>query len=92
MSYDNSNSGVLFRNVKKQPGDKLPDYRGTAEVNGVALEISAWINTSKKDGKKFMSLKFKPPFRKPEESGRREFTPPPPKSTEIEDDDQKVPF
>ena len=30
MTYDNNNTGALFRNVKKQPGDKLPDYRGMA--------------------------------------------------------------
>ena len=86
MTYDNNNTGVLFRNVKKEPGDKLPDYRGTAEVAGVKLEISAWINTSKKDGKKFMSLKFQQPFRKSDPGA---FVPPPPKSDEAEDE---VPF
>lgn len=63
MSYPNS--GILFRNDKKQPGDKLPDYRGTAEVDGKAWEISAWIKESKdKPGKKFMSISFKPPYKK----------------------------
>lgn len=85
MTYDNNNSGVLFRNQKKQPGDKLPDYRGMAKVSGEKLEISAWINTSKKDGKKFMSLKFQKPYCKADPG---EFVPPPPKT---EENDQ-VPF
>ncbi len=84
MTYDNNNSGVLFRNVKKQEGDKLPDYRGTAEVNGVQLEIAAWIKVGKNDGKKFMSLKFQPPYRKQDPGA---FVPPPPKS-----DGEGVPF
>ena len=84
MTYDNNNSGVLFRNVKKQEGDKLPDYRGTAEVNGVQLEIAAWIKVGKNDGKKFMSLKFQPPYRKPDPGA---FVPPPPKIVE-----EGVPF
>lgn len=60
--YDNSNSGVLFKNEKEE-GSKQPDYKGTAEVNGKQLEIAAWIRTSK-TGKKFMSLKFQEPRQK----------------------------
>lgn len=58
-NYDNSNSGALFRN-DKQGNDNWPDYRGQAEVGGVQYWVSAWINESKKDGTKFMSLKFQP--------------------------------
>jgi len=53
MEYDNTNTGVLFKNDK---GDnpKRPDYKGSINVNGVDRWLSAWI----KDGKngKFMSL------------------------------------
>lgn len=67
MTYDNNNTGVLFRNEKKQPGDKLPDYRGNCEVNGVKLDVAGWLKEStKKPGVKFMSLKFSVPFKKPE--------------------------
>ena len=62
MIYDNSNSGVLFRNAKKVPGDKLPDYRGKINVNGVEFELAGWIKDSKKKpGTKFMSLKIQEP-------------------------------
>jgi uncharacterized protein (DUF736 family) len=61
MSYEQrENTGALFRNDKKQPGERTPDYRGDAMVNGVKVEIAAWIKESA-SGKKFMSLKFSEP-------------------------------
>lgn len=58
--YDNNLSGALFKNNRKREGKTDPDYQGQAEVGGVEYWLSAWINTSKKDGSKFMSLKFNP--------------------------------
>jgi uncharacterized protein (DUF736 family) len=57
------NSGALFKNLKKE-ADNHPDYRGPCVVGGVELEISAWLKTSKDGKTKFMSLSFKPPFKK----------------------------
>jgi uncharacterized protein (DUF736 family) len=54
MEYDNTNSGALFKNAKKQK-DTQPDYRGSLNVEGTDYWISAWLKTSKK-GEKFMSL------------------------------------
>lgn len=51
-------SGVLFKNKRKEDGDKQPDYRGDANVDGQILEIAAWIKEG--NGGKFMSLSFKP--------------------------------
>lgn len=80
------NSGILFRNDKKQAGDKLPDYRGTAEVDGVAWEVSGWIKPSKKNpAKKFMSLSFKPPYKKSDPGAYEE-------RPKQESDDQEIPF
>jgi uncharacterized protein (DUF736 family) len=59
VTYDNNMSGVLFKNDKKG-NDKRPDYRGTAVIDGVDLNISAWIKASQKTGDKFMSLRFEP--------------------------------
>ena len=61
MSYDNTNTVVIFKNNKKE-NEKHPDYRGTINVDGRELEISLWI----KDGKagKFFSGKIKEPYQK----------------------------
>ena len=54
--YDNSNTGVLFKN-DKQGNDKRPDYTGTfTDANGHEMRLAAWIRESK-SGNKFMSLK-----------------------------------
>jgi uncharacterized protein (DUF736 family) len=59
MQYDNSNRGAIFKNDDKQQ-DNHPDYKGSLNVNGVDLWISAWLKTSEKTGKKFLSLSVKP--------------------------------
>ena len=59
MEYLDVNRGALFRNDNKQQ-DNHPDYKGSIIVNGVDFWISAWLKTSEKTGKKFMSLSVKP--------------------------------
>ena len=60
MAYEQKDgSGALFKNDKKEPGSKQPDYRGDANVNGQVMEIAAWIKP-KASGGNFMSLSFKP--------------------------------
>jgi hypothetical protein len=51
--------GVLFRNEKKER-EGQPDYKGNATVDGKEHWLSAWINTSQKDGSKYMSVSFQP--------------------------------
>lgn len=60
MSYDNSDRGVLFKNTRKEPGSKQPDYRGNGNFNGQDFKISGWIQTPKNGGDKFISFKFEP--------------------------------
>ncbi|MFA7176135.1 MAG: hypothetical protein WC114_02710 [Smithellaceae bacterium] len=60
MPYDNNLTGVLFRNKKKEEGDKKPEYTGSCEIAGVEYWISAWVKTSSKTGEKFFSFKFEP--------------------------------
>ena len=55
MQYDNTNTGVLFKNVKKEK-ESQPDYRGELNVDGKQKEIAAWIKMSR-TGTKFLSIK-----------------------------------
>lgn len=55
--YDNNMRGVLFKNDRKEK-DSHPDYKGSCEVNGVEMWLSAWFKEGAKG--KFMSLSFEP--------------------------------
>lgn len=57
MSYDNTNSGALFKNDKKGV-ESRPDYNGSINVDGTDYWLSAWIKEGKSG--KFMSLAVKP--------------------------------
>lgn len=57
--YDNNMTGVLFKH-DKQGNEKRPDYKGSCEINGAPMWISAWIRDKKDGSGKFMSLKFEP--------------------------------
>lgn len=62
MAYDNSNSGILSRNDRKE-SDTHPDYTGFVDVEGVEYWVSAWVREgkegSKMEGRKYFSLKLK---------------------------------
>ena len=51
------NSGVLFKNDKKESGNQ-PDYKGNITVAGTEYWLSAWIKEGK--GGKFMGLAVNP--------------------------------
>ena len=63
MYEQQDNSGALFRNNKKQEGDKLPDYNGTIKINGVEKQIAGWVKQGAKGS--FLSLKISEPYKKP---------------------------
>ena len=65
-NFDDSNSGFLMKNDKKEAGSKQPDYTGKQKVDGVEYDLSAWIRESKA-GRKFFSIQIKPPFKKSED-------------------------
>ena len=60
MEYDNTNSGVLFKNESEN--EKAPAYKGKINVDGKEYELAAWIREGKKG--KFMSLKVQEPRQK----------------------------
>jgi hypothetical protein len=46
MTYDNTNTGILFRNDRRE-NEKQPEFTGTINVDGVEFWLSAWVKTSK---------------------------------------------
>ena len=88
--YDSNNTAVLFKNKKKfeeEGRDKWPDYTGYGEVEGVKVELAAWVRTAKSDGSKFMSLKMTPVEAEEDEIDESERAPEP-----NEEDDDGLPF
>jgi hypothetical protein len=57
--YDNTNSGVLFKNEDKQ-SEKHSDYRGELNAAGVDYWIDGWVKISKKTRQRFISFRLKP--------------------------------
>ena len=56
--YDNTNRGVLFKNLDKTPENKQPDFSGSLNINGSDdWRLAAWIQTSK-TGNSYLSLKL----------------------------------
>lgn len=65
------NSVNLFKNTERR-NDRDPEYRGSGQINGREYWASAWINVSKKDGSKYLSVKFKPKQETYERANREE--------------------
>ena len=63
MSYDNTNSGMLARNDRKEK-DTHPDFKGSINVDGKEYWLSAWTKEGKPGGKmegrKYFSLSVSP--------------------------------
>lgn len=52
-------SGVLFKNDRKQPESKQPDYQGSVTIGGKEWRLAGWIKQGKKGP--FLSLKASEP-------------------------------
>lgn len=63
MTYDNTNTGTLNRNDRKEK-ETHADYRGQINIGGVEYWLDGWIKTAganaKAPGSKFLSLRAKP--------------------------------
>lgn len=55
--YDNNMRGVLFKNDRKEK-ETHPDYKGSCEINGEEMWMSAWLKQGKNGT--FMSFSFTP--------------------------------
>ena len=56
---EDAGRGALFKNEDKEKPSH-PDYKGDVTIHGRKFWISAWLKTSEKTGKKFMSLALRP--------------------------------
>jgi hypothetical protein len=79
MEQKRDNSGVLFKNDKKEQ-EKHPDYKGSIMVDGNEYWLSAWIKEGKSG--KFMGLAVSP------KDGQPPASKPLPKNL----DDDSIPF
>ena len=61
--FDIINRGEFYREEIKK-SENAPDYTGSLDVNGVPYRLAGWIKTSKKTGKKFLSLAIEPKQKK----------------------------
>lgn len=63
MAYDNTNSGIMYRNENRKT-DKHPEFTGSINVDGVDYWLSGWVNEGKQggkmEGKKYFSIKLNP--------------------------------
>ena len=59
MSYDNTNSGILSRNDRKEK-DSHPDFKGQINVAGTYYWLSGWIKEKKDGSGKLFSLSVTP--------------------------------
>ena len=82
QQYDNTNSGVLFKN--ESDNEKAPKYKGKINVNGTEYKLAAWIREGK-SGAKFMSLKVS-------ELNENGSAKPKPKQESFNDIDSDVPW
>ncbi len=79
MDYDNTNSGVLFKN--ETDNEKAPMYKGKINVDGKEYELAAWLREATSGKGKFLSLKVQEPRQKAEK-----------KTATFDDIESDVPF
>lgn len=87
--YDNNLSGVLFKN-DKDGNEKRPDYKGSAEIEGVQYWVSAWIREGAKG--KFMSMKYERKEQQPAPAPRNASQPAPAQQSAPDFDISDIPF
>ena len=102
MAYDNTNTGLLKRNDRKEK-DSHPDYRGTINIDGTDYWLSGWLKVGREGtklaGQKFFSLSVTPMEDQQTRGGNRPAAPsrqqarqqPAPRQADPLDDDD-IPF
>ena len=65
--FDNTNTGMIYRNYRREEGSRQPDMTGSINIEGKEYWISGWTKDTKEGGKldengvrKFISLAVQP--------------------------------
>jgi hypothetical protein len=77
-NFDNTNRGGLFKNDRKEAGDKKPEYTGSVNVEGVEFFLDAWLKKSAA-GASFMSISVKRKDKQPQVQHHAPAAAPPPR-------------
>lgn len=85
QQYDNNLTGVMFVN-DKQGNEKRPDWKGSAEIDGVHYWVSGWVRHSARG--ELISLKLE--RKEQQASSRPAPAPAPAPAAPLEGDD--IPF
>lgn len=82
--YDNRNTGVLFKNDRKEKPTH-PDYKGSfTDENGKEFWVSAWVKDGQKG--KFFSMAYTPKEDRPAQTSTIQ------DAKVVEDDSDELPF
>ena len=71
MDYDNTNSGVLFKN--ESDNEKAPMYKGKINVDGKEYELAAWLREAKSGSETFLCLTLPLAWLREAKSGKGKF-------------------
>lgn len=83
MAYDNTNTGILSRNERKEQ-PKHPDFNGSINVEGKEYWLSGWVKEKKDGSGKFFNLSVKAKDGSKQSAASR--------AENIEDMDSDLPF
>ena len=83
--YDNTNSGFLMRNQRKEK-ETHADMTGSINVNGVEYWLSGWTKTKTDGSGKFLSLSVQPKQQMTTAKSA------PKRQSRVEDMDSDIPF
>jgi len=70
MQFDNTNSGILSRNDRRE-SEKHPEFTGTINVDGKDYWLSAWVKERKDGSGKFFSLSVRAKEQQAKQPARR---------------------
>lgn len=88
-TYDNTNSGILSRNDRKEQPNH-PDFKGAINVAGVDYWLSGWIKERNDKTGKFFSLSVTP--KEPQQQPARQAPAKGIQGSGFDDMDSDIPF